>query len=225
MPGFLEQLFGGKPRVPTVPQLDLGTEQQKAIDQNQAALPGAEKLVSDTNQFSMDQITQMLNQAIPGYSATQAQLGKNLASEAKGEIPQDVSDRILNMDAGKALGGGYAGSGAHSALEARDLGLTSLDLTNKALVDTENWMKTASALYEPSQINVSSMFVNPSQRASFDVSERNTQTSQACLANQIEAMADPTVVGEWNLGMGGLKGITSAIGSSGTGGASAGGGL
>lgn len=188
---FLTDLVGKKPTVPDVPKLDLGTEQKKALSANRAALPAAEELVGKANLFTEKQITDMLNRAIPGLSDTQATLAKTLSDEAHGIIPKDLSDRIERSDAGKALWGGFGGTGAHGALVARDLNLTSLDLTDKALSSMETWMKTASSIYQPSMLNVGSMFVSPGQMAAFDVEERDTQFQRQWLQNQIDAMPAP----------------------------------
>ena len=188
MPSFLDQLSGRKPRVPTLPTLDLGTEAGKAITANKANLPAAEGLVSQANKFSMDEITKMLESVIPGYSNMVADATGNIQSELKGQIPKDVSGAIQDSAAAKALGGGYAGSGAHGDLVARDLGLTSLALTERGLSSMEGWLKTSASLYEPSMINVSSMFISPLQEAGFDVEERNAQFQRDWMKEQIDAM-------------------------------------
>jgi len=191
MPSFLDTLVGAKPVVPTLPPLDLGTEAGKAIAANQKNLPGAEKLVGAANQFSIDQITKMLESVVPGYSKMVGSATANIASELKGEIPTDVAGQVQNSAAARALGGGFAGSGMHGDLVARDLGLTSLALTDRGLSSFENWTKTAASLYEPSMLNVGSMFVSPQQQASFDVEERNSQFQRDWMKSQIDAMPAP----------------------------------
>lgn len=187
MPSFLDSLLGQKPTVPNLPTINLGTEQQKAIAANQAALPSAEKLVGAANQFSQSQINQMLEQAIPGYSSIAKTISGNIASEVSGQIPTDVQQQVENLTAGQALAGGYAGSGAHGALVARDLGLTSLDLTQQGLSSMEGWTRTAASLYEPSMINVSSMFITPMQEYQTTNEQNVQQFQRQWMANQIAA--------------------------------------
>ena len=146
-------LFGSKPVVPTLPKLNLGTEQGTAIQNNTQNLPGAENLVGKANQFSIDQINQMLEQAVPGYSGMVKTLTGTINSELHGQIPTDVSQQVQNSAAARAMGGGYGGSGAHGDLVARDLGLTSLNLTQQGLSSMESWTKTAASLYEPSMMS------------------------------------------------------------------------
>lgn len=195
---LLTELFGKRPDVPTVPKLDLGTEQQKAIAANQAALPGAEKLVGQANVFSRDQINQMLESVSPGYASMAARAGGVISDMISGKIPGDVSDAVQNSAAARSLGGGFAGSGMARNLVARDLGLTSLDLTQRGINSLQNWSRTMAAIYEPSMMSVSSMFISPMQQATFDVEERNLQLERDWLANQIAAMPDPTTSGMFN---------------------------
>jgi hypothetical protein len=99
------------------------------------------------NQANLTQLQTLLNSVMPGYQNTfdqmrgtygnmlnllpqmQAPIGSMLA----GNVPQDVQDQIRRSAAFTSLMGGSAGAGtgATGAITARDLGLTSLDLTQK----------------------------------------------------------------------------------------------
>lgn len=204
MPSFLNSLFGSKPTVPTLPTLNLGTEQQLATQGNLNELPGAEQMVGKANQFNRDQITQMLQSIIPGYSGMVSSATSNIASELQGQVPNDVSAQVQDSAAAKALGGGYGGSGAHGDLVARDLGLTSLNLTQQGLSSFESWTQMSDALYAPSQINVQSMFVTPQQQASFDNQQNMDQFQRQWMQNQIDAMPDPVTKGIWDFTIGGV---------------------
>jgi hypothetical protein len=198
MGGFLSSLFGSKPNVPGLRQLDLGTEQALSIANNQRNLPGMEALIGQANAFTAEDINKWLSIAMPWYQSASTQIGKNINDELAGKIPTDVSQQVQNSAAAKAIGGGFSGSGMHGDLVARDLGLTSLDLTQKGLSSAESWMQTMDKLYAPSMISLKDMFISPTQQASFDVSERNMAWSRDWLQNQINAMPDPTTVGLWN---------------------------
>lgn len=187
MPSFLDSLLGSKPVVPNLPVLNLGTEQQKAIDANQAALPGAEKLIGAANQFSIDQINQMLEQAIPGYKNLVSSVTSTIQSEIAGEIPKQDQAALQNYDAAKALRGGYGGSGAHGDLTARDFGIASMDLTQRGLSSFEQWTREQASLYEPSMINVSSMFITPMQEYQTDNEQNVQQFQRQWMQNQINA--------------------------------------
>jgi hypothetical protein len=191
-------LFGSKPVVPDLPSLSLPVEQQKALAANLAAIPQAEQIAGRVNLFNQQQLDQMLENVIPNYKALTTDISQNISQMAAGQVPTDVQGQIQRSAAARALGGGYAGTEAQKNLVARDLGLTSLDLTQKGLASAESWMRTASSIYEPGMFNVTSMFVSPAQQAGFDVAERQSQFQRQWMQNQISAMPDPTAVGIWN---------------------------
>ena len=201
MPGFLSGIFGSKPSVPTLPSLNLPAEQQKALAANIQALPGAEQIAGQVDLFNQQQIDQMLENVIPNYKAITGQVSQNIAALTAGQIPSDVSAAVQQSAASRAVGGGFAGSEAQRNLVARDLGLTSLDLTQRGLASAESWMRTASSIYEPGMFNVSSMFITPAQQASFDVEERNAQFQRQWMQSQISAMPDPTLRGLYDTTM------------------------
>jgi hypothetical protein len=195
MGGILSGVFGSKPVVPELPALTMTGEQKAAIAGNQAIMPQAEGLVSQANQFSRDQVTQMLRSIIPGYDKIASNISGNIESLTGGKIPTDVSDAVQNSAAARSLGTGTAGGGMGRNLVARDLGLTSLALTQQGLSAAESWMKTSQELYAPTQISLSSMFVSPMQQAGFDVEERNAQYQQKWMKAQVNAMPDPVLAG------------------------------
>lgn len=229
-------ILGGvtKPKVPDWTDINLSDQQAKAISSNQAALPGAEALVSSANQFSQDQIQKMLEQAIPGYSSIVGSASSDIESMLKGQIPTDVSNAVQTSAAARSLGGGYGGSGAARNLVARDLGLTSLDLTGKGISAAETWMQNMNSLYRPSMIDVSSMFVTPQQMFQDTFQNQEQQWNVQWLKNQVKAMGDPTwtAIGQFVGGIGdalasvaiGAYGGDSSIPAGGSGGGGTGGG-
>jgi hypothetical protein len=191
----LNDIFGSKPSVPKMPTLNLGQEQKTSISNNASALPSAEKLAGDTNLFSQEQITQMLKSVMPNLGSMEASASANIGDELSGKIPTDVSQAVQTSDAASALAGGYGGTGMGRNLVARDLGLTSLNLTQQGLTSAESWMKTADSLYAPSEMNLSSMFVSPTQQASFDETQTENQFNRNWLSSQVNAMPDPVMSG------------------------------
>lgn len=191
MPSFFQQLVGTKPTVPDLPSLNLGTEQQKALAANQAAIPGAENIAASVDLFNEQQINKMLSSVIPNYNAITGNISRNIASLTAGQVPTDVQQALQSSSAAQSLSGGFGGTQAGGNLFARDLGLTSLNLTQQGLNSAESWLRTASSIYQPGMFNVSSMFVTPGQQASFDVEERNAQFQTQWMKNQIAAMPAP----------------------------------
>lgn len=183
--------FPEKPKVPDWKDISLATEQGKAIDANLAALPGAQDLVSRANAFSQDQISKLLQNVIPNYSALTSKAGSNIEAMLRGEIPSDVKDQIQTSDAARALSGGYSGSGMHGDLVARDLGLTSLQLTQKGLSSAESWITMMDSMFSPSQLSVGQMFVSPGQMFQSTFANQAEKWNVQWLKNQIKALPDP----------------------------------
>ena len=213
MASFLSSLFGSKPSLPPLPELNLGTEQSKAAANNLAVAPAAGKIAS----FTSDQILNMMRSVVPNFDQITGSVSKNIASELKGELPQDVQDKIQSSVAASNLASGTAGTGLGRNLTAKDLGLVSLDLTEKGLSSAESWMASTERLLAPATAELTSMFVTPAQQAAFDVEERNAQYNRQYLQNQINAMPDPITSGLFNLGMKGAGAVVSAFGIPGMG--------
>ena len=129
-------------KIAQTPGLDMGATNNEVVAGNQAALPGAQKYVSQVNQGSMADINSVLEQAIPGYSPMQKSRADAVASMLRGEIPTDVAGQINRHSASQALAGGYAGSPMGRNLTARDLGLSSLDITQKGLAGMQGIMSS-----------------------------------------------------------------------------------
>lgn len=194
---FLSDLYGRKPVVPELPTVDLGAEQKKAVSENLAIAPEAAKLAT----FSQEQITKMMEMAIPGFSGMRSQISGNISALLRGEIPLDVSQEVKRQGAGRALTGGFGGTGAASNLVARDLGLTSLGLTREGLNSAESWMREMEQLYSPSQALFTGMFISPAQQFAATTQERNMQFQRNWLQNQIAAAPDPTTRGLYDTTM------------------------
>ena len=183
--GVISGLIRGEPTIPQLPTINLGTEQSKAISQNQAALPALEATAGQANQFSLQQLTQALMKLDPGYAGQQAGLSADIGAELSGKIPEDVQNAIQENAAARSLGSGTEGSGMARDLVAKDLGLTSLNLIDKGISSAESWMQTSAAIAEPTQMNFGSMFVTPGGETSLDVEERDAQFERAWGANQL----------------------------------------
>lgn len=189
--GFLSNVFGSKPEVPELKELNLSDEQMLAIANNLKAAPDAARLAN----LTADQIDALLRRTMPNADQIFGGVSENIASMVAGEVPKDVQDFIMRSNAARALEGGYAGMGMHGALTARDLGLSSLDLTLKGQSAAESWMGASERLYAPAMATYTNMFITPMQQAAFDVEERNTQFQRQWLKSQISAMPDPVLRG------------------------------
>ncbi len=176
-------VFGSKPDVAPFVPTDLGAEAKKAADANLANQPD---------------IQAVLEKILPGFGQMISQGSKNTLSLLKGEIPQDVQDAVKRQSAYKAFRGGYGGSQMSNALTARDLGLTSLDLTGRGQNSAQQWAAISQGAQAPYTLSAG-------QQA--DVTTRNSLYDQAVkqFSFNVAAAPDPSAAGLFNL--------TSAIGS------------
>lgn len=189
--------------VPGYTPVDLQAEQNKAIAGNIGALEQAKKLGVSVDTFNTTEIGRMLRTAMPYYDEISGKVVKNITSMLSGELPGDVSGAIQRSGAARALAGGYGGTGMHHDLVARDLGLTSLQLTQQGLSSAESWLNTASRLTIPGQFNVASMFVNPMASADF-----NANQSVASYNSAMSAWGQPNELQIAGYGLNQLAGAT-----------------
>lgn len=117
--------FGSKPGQQQAQQVDIGTTLQGLNRANAGVLPGAESLTGDVNAFMQSQKLGQLQRAAPGFADV---MGGNLTSWARGELSPELAANVGRVANSRAFAGGFGGSPAASALEARNYGLTGLDL-------------------------------------------------------------------------------------------------
>lgn len=187
--GSLLDAYGRKPVVPDLPTLDIAKEQRASITANQLALPGLEKLATETNRFNFDEISKMLERAVPGFTAGIKSAGANATALARGEIPDDVSRGVQSSSAARSLGGGFGGSGLARNLTARDLGLTSLNLTGEGqnrLLGLGAFARNNFGIFD-----FTNAFITPMQKLNFEREQNAEQWQVKWLRNQITAAPDP----------------------------------
>lgn len=155
--------FTKTPAMPVAPQVNAEQSQSTAIADNTKALGMDENLSSSVNTFNADQLQSLLAKAIPGYQAINNQASSVIQSELSGQIPQDVQEQIQQSSNAAATAGGYGNSGLGRNATARDLGLTSLNLTQQGLSSAQSWMKNVASMGVPALFNPSSMFLTPEQ--------------------------------------------------------------
>jgi hypothetical protein len=183
--------YASKPKVPKYTPVDATAVQRGTIEGNLANLAGAQELAAKQNKFNMEQLSQMLAAAVPGYKDILNQQSGLLQSQLRGEIPKDVQAAIQNAAAGRAVGGGYGGSGMGRNLVARDFGMTSYDITSRAMDSASRWMAATAALTVPNLFDATSMFLSPGQRLEVEFRNTENQFQREWMKNQIAALPDP----------------------------------
>ena len=199
---------GKKPKIPELKPINFEAEQRNAIQQNIAAIEPATELAKRTTQAEQTQLEAQLRRAIPGYDQLIQQASKNIGASLAGEISPEVSAQVQRSAAGRALMGGYAGTGAGRALTARDLGLTSMQLQNQGLAQAQSFIQQQRAYGMVQPFSVSSMFITPAQRVNALQNQQTAQYNRDLTAAQVAAMPDPTraAIGQGIQSMGGIIG-------------------
>lgn len=145
--------------VPPAPNVDPSKEQINAALGNLGVLPKAEELAGATNEANARSFLAMMEKLIPGFAGISKTIAGNIESMVRGELPKDVEQRIGRYAAEKGVVRGTGGSQFDTYGQLRDLGLTSLEMTDRGLNSAQRWMSS-----QPKPFDVTTMFLNPTQR-------------------------------------------------------------
>jgi hypothetical protein len=178
--------FGKKPVVPDLKPIDVNATQKQTVAGNAASFADIAKLATQVNTFNQDQLDALIDRALgPGV---RQQIQGTITSQLRGEIPDDVQRAIQRGVAERtASGNAFGGGGFSRNITARDLGLTSLQLTQQGLSSAESWLSRATA----PQFDVTSMFFTPQQRLAFEQQQQSAQFQRDVMAAGVEAAPDP----------------------------------
>lgn len=186
-----EKVYGRKPNVP---KLKTAADAQKeALAANQANFADIAKLATQTNTLNQEQLNRLIDMTLgPGV---REQFQKNLVSQARGEIPDDVRNAIYRGNAERsASGNAFGGGGFSRNVNARDLGLTSLQITNNALSSAEQWLNAAKA---PTFDAMGMFGISTAQQYAANTDQFNRDL----LAEKIAAAPDPAARGVFDSNM------------------------
>lgn len=194
-----KKVYGSKPVVPEAPTLE--NAQKDAVTANIQTFPEAQKLATTVNTFNQEELDRLMDLALPGG---RDKIQSNISSMLSGKLPDGVSNLVMRTRAERASAGGFAGSEAAANLTARDLGLTSLQLTQEGITSAEKWLSEAAA----PKFNVTSMFISPTQR----YTAASDKFSRDLYSAKVDAAPDPVKRGEFDSTMALLGMILSAYG-------------
>lgn len=195
---FLDQVFGRKPDVPALQPTDPLAELSTLLGGEIKDWPQIEEISNLYQQYMLG----ALNEAVPGFSDILKQGSadtQSILSEAapliKGELPEDVKSQVLRSGAFQGLMSG-GGPQFTQSLQARDLGLTSLNLMNQgAQLATEGgnaaqrWASIAGGtIMSPSQ----SMY-SPAWFTDFIAKQRASQQAIAQQRANVAAAPSPAL--------------------------------
>ena len=209
--GFLGGLLGEDVEVPEVKPIQTSEELSKAAAANLGVLGQAEQLAAQVNKGAQQRLLESLQAAIPGYGQMVGKTAENIQANLAGQIPEDVQRAIQRAGAAKAVVGGFAGSQFGRNLTARDLGLTSLQLMNQGVQQSNQFLANARQNLTAPQFDVSNMFVSPAQQLQVTAQNRANQWQAEWLQRQLSAAQSwQTIVG------GGLNQFGQSLGSMGS---------
>jgi hypothetical protein len=194
---------------------ELRTAISKFIGQEQD-FEGLQKTITSSATKKMD----ALETVQPGYKAGLSQAKQFADSLAEGNIPADVAQRISQSSAFKGLMTGLSGQ-QRSTVEARDLGLTTLDLQGRGLATQQALRGEANALMPLQAMNLA---FTPQTIRSEDVSlaqyNNQVKNQQATAnANTYNRQQDANYAYDAQYGGSPLSGILGGVGGAAIGGA------
>lgn len=179
--------------IANTPGLDVGAVGQEAIGIGGALLPGASNLVGQINQANTAQRRGVLETSLPGYQGRKESQLATIDSWLGGNVPQDVINQIQRSGAARSFGGGYSGSGLHRNLEARDLGLSSLDMIMRGMDAASGMNRETAALEMPDMVSVQD-YAGPSTNELLNI--RGSEREQR-IAGLVGAANAPTGKEVW----------------------------
>lgn len=176
-----------KVKAPAAPKVNAGEEAGKAIAANIENLPQAQTLAEKVNAFNQEQLMGTLKQFAPYAQETAKAQSKSILEQAQGKIPKDVADQIYRSTAARSLTGGTGGSQFAGNLTARDLGLTSLQLMNQSIANSNVYLSGVRQNLMAPNFDVASMFISPSQQISVQQWNETNRFNRDYLASQLRA--------------------------------------
>jgi hypothetical protein len=127
-----------------------------------------------------------MEKLFPGFSQTSGKIADNIQRLVSGELPSDVERLIGQRAAERGIARGTKGSEFQDYSLLRDLGLTSLEITDRGLDAATRWMNAVNQGVAP--MNFQSMFVSPAQRIATEQWNETNRFNTQFLKNQIKML-------------------------------------
>jgi len=192
-------------------KMDLGSEVNAAAKTNEQNLEANKALVQKANTFNQDQLTAMLEKAMPGYAALQKQQSGLISDMLSGKLPQGTVDEINRSSAAYGVSSGTKGSQFAGYRGLRQLGIASMQYAQQGLSAADRWIARTTQTGMAQPISVASMFVSPMQQAQWDLNQN--------------VMQHESRLGKWSLGNSALDWQVALQSAANTAGSFGGGGM
>jgi hypothetical protein len=196
--GLAGSLMKKKPKIPTYKKVDQTKEQEAGIAANLASFDQAKQLADQTTAADQDRLESILSRTMPNYKQMLSGAGSAVQNMISGKLATE--DQAMYMRQSAERGGtlGISGSGAGRNLTARDLGLSSLQMTQAGLGAFNQLSSNVRQNYTVNPMSTSAMYVSPSQRISNAIQE-NQYAHQAAIGK-----AQSDAANSWQTKLGGF---------------------
>ena len=186
------------PKIPTYKKVDQTKEQEAGIAANLASFDQAKQLADQTTAADQDRLESILSRTMPNYKQMLSGAGSAVQNMISGKLATE--DQAMYMRQSAERGGtlGISGSGAGRNLTARDLGLSSLQMTQAGLGAFNQLSSNVRQNYTVNPMSTSAMYVSPSQRISNAIQE-NQYAHQAAIGK-----AQSDAANSWQTKLGGF---------------------
>ncbi len=137
-----------------------------------------EELLRQSNAFQQGQRTDLLNQAIPGYSNIAGSLSATAQQEAANPyaLPQDMTDNLTRLAAERGINTGVRGqAGDYSLL--RDFGVNELQYGQQNLQNSQSILSTLANVGAVNPLSPLSFYATPGQSLSAATGNQNLAQS------------------------------------------------
>ena len=131
--GIGGSLLKKKPKIPTYKPVNQQASQESAIAANLASFGKARELADMTSQADQERLDSVLASIYPQYRETALSAGGAIQDMIAGRLPNQDQQMLMRRSAERGAGLGIANTGAGRNLTARDLGLSSLQMTQAGL--------------------------------------------------------------------------------------------
>jgi hypothetical protein len=167
--GRIEQIAGSI----SAPQVDWLGAANQALGFNESNNPRFEALAKSQSIAGTKSLLEQQQLADPEFENKRDQADRNNLAMMRGEVPLDVQRTLARTGAFQANQGGFGGSEMDRSLRARDLGLTSLDMSQTGEANAQRWTALLNEGF------VRPAFVSPHQVMQFSGISANTAIDSA----------------------------------------------
>ena len=185
------------PKIPTYKKVDQTKEQQDGIAANLASFDQAKQLADQTTAADQDRLESILSRTMPNYKQMLSGAGSAVQNMISGKLATEDQAMYMRQSAERGGSLGISGSGAGRNLTARDLGLSSLQMTQAGLGAFNQLSSNVRQNYTVNPMSTSAMYVSPSQRISNAIQE-NQFAHQAAIGK-----AQSDAANSWQTKLGG----------------------